>query len=160
MKWQNWTIFPWLPLQRQKGNKHYSKQTLVERCSCLIYFYQQLKLDEVISVSITKVLWNPADTWVKTKLLLCYCNTKAMCIASLLKGPFSGLRQLPATESPSCRKTAWLKRRGVFQNLPRQKLKKKIITISILPNILKTNGKESIKIGHLIEYNMKSIFLK
>ena len=38
--------------------------------------------------------------WLKQKLLLRCCNTKAMFIASLFKGSFSGLRQFPATENP------------------------------------------------------------
>ena len=35
-----------------------------------------------------------------------------------------------------------------------------IITINILPNILRSKGNQAMKLGHLIEYTMRNIFLK
>ena len=35
-----------------------------------------------------------------------------------------------------------------------------IITIHTLPNILKSNGKQTMTFGQLMEYNMKNIFLE
>ena len=35
-----------------------------------------------------------------------------------------------------------------------------IITIHIFPNISRSKGNQSMKVGHLIEYNMRNIFLE
>ena len=35
-----------------------------------------------------------------------------------------------------------------------------IITIHILPNLLRSRGNQKMKFSHLIEYNMRNIFLK
>ena len=37
---------------------------------------------------------------------------------------------------------------------------KQIIIIHILPNILRSKGNQTMKFGHLIEYNMRNIFLE
>ena len=48
----------------------------------------------------------------------------------------------------------------MFQNLWRHKLNNKTIAIHILPKISRSNGNQSMKFGHLIEYDMGNIFLE
>ena len=65
-------------------------------------------------------------------------------------------------------KTAWLERHGWFQKLWRNNLVNKqlqyicyiFITINMLPNISRSKGNQAMKLGHLIEYNKRNVFLQ
>ena len=48
----------------------------------------------------------------------------------------------------------------LIPKLSRDKFEKEIITIHILPNIVRSKGNQTIKLGQLIEHNMRNIFLK
>ena len=48
----------------------------------------------------------------------------------------------------------------VFSKLMASQTGQQVITIDILPNISRSNGKQTMKFGQLVEYNTRNIFLE
>ena len=57
-------------------------------------------------------------------------------------------------------KTAWLEKITLISKFMTSKTGQQAIAIDILPNILRSKDKQTMKLGRLLEYNKRNIFLQ